>query len=908
MPFAAVLVYLAAVFLLLVDTGQALSPIDPFEERSQIVMLPNERISLDDCHLRYYKYGESVQAAPAFGGPTYLKEFAHMAAVGWTQPDGSISWKCGGSLIWDNFVLTAAHCTLDNETAPDVVRLGDINIFSDKDDQFAQQLKIAQIVRHPDYRFFVSYNDVALLKLEKNVTLHETVAPACLWIDKEVRFKTLEATGWGDTGFAQEQTPSLLKVTLKPITNEECSEVYGNTNRLLRDGLKETQICAGDDLMDTCPGDSGGPLQIKLLHNGKVSPFIVGVTTFGTTCGTSTPGVYTKVSAYYQWILKTIQSMESSVRDWSLEPIGCALRYVSLREYEDDVIVSRSEKHVSLDSTKAHMSLAEKNLRHTVTVGWQHRRARRENCSGILIADDTVLTVAECASHFDVTPSHVIVDSNEETFYIGEIYVHPKYSKNSLYNNIAVFKLKDRVQFSNRVIPACIWHSREIPDPQVEVAGIGRTDINEFHFYGEQEFKPMKRALLPRLSVNTPQNCSIAKEIQQRLSRGLAPEHLCVGDRLFLVPESCRLSYGGPIQRKIWRNDRSFTYAYGLNAFGRDCGFGEAAVGTRLVSHLDWLQSILLPNFHDGQSSVQFINPEWKENDRCNFDHGDEMDGICTHYMKCSKIWNDFKAKRRVSFCISVQVVCCPRQFVEKNVELQRTNELDTCRTDYQKFHPKLSILYQARGLPHTITISWKDSRATRCLASLITKRTAITSASCALSLPTKPSSAILANNKSIEIKQTIIHPDYNSNENLNNIALIELANEIRPSAAVYPAGVWINMTHTPFDLLVIEAGNVEQTDKKVVPMYNSDCQRDYTRRIAIDNLCVEDLKLGANKTCYNTGDQLIWTSLDDYAVDDSAVTFYVVGFYSFGEMCREAYPAVFTRISSYIDWIRKNI
>ncbi|XP_055542126.1 uncharacterized protein LOC129727892 isoform X2 [Wyeomyia smithii] len=741
------------------------------------------------------------------------------------------------------------------------------------------------------------------------LNLHETVTPACLWIDNEVPFKALDATGWGDTGFAQERTPSLLKVTLKPTTHVECSEIYGNTNRLLRDGLKQTQICAGDKFMDTCPGDSGGPLQIKLLHNGKVSPFLVGVTSFGSACGTSTPGVYTRVSSYYQWILKTIQSLESSVRDWSLEPVGCALRYVPLREYEDDVIVSRSEDFISLDSTKAHMHFGEKNLQHTVTVGWQDRRVWRENCSGTLIADDTVLTVAECASHSGVTPSHVVINSNGNTSNIGMIYVHPGYIRNSLYNNIAVLKLKDRVQFSDRVTPACIWHSPEIPDPQVEVAGIGRTDINEFHFYGEPEgFKPMKRTLLPRLSVNTPQNCSIPEKFYSQLSRGLAPEHLCVGDRLFLVPDSCQLLYGAPIQRQIWRNGRYFAYAYGLNAFGRDCGFGEAAVATRLVSHVDWLKSVLLPNIHDGQSSVQFVNPEWKENDRCSFDHGNELPGICTHYTKCSKIWNDFKAKRRVSFCSSVQVVCCPRQFVESNIKQQRGNELDTCRTDYRRFHPKLFNLYTATGLSHTVTITWKDSKSVRCLASLITKRTAVTSASCALSQPNKPTTAVLANNESIAIEQTVVHPDYNSNDNSNNIALVKLTNEVKPTAAVYPACVWTNITHTPLDLLSIEAGNVENIKRKVAPMYNSDCQRDYTRRIAADHLCVEDLQLYANNTCYITGDQLIWTSVDESAVGDSAVTFYVVGFYSFGEKCREAYPAVFTRISSYVNWIRENI
>uniref|UniRef100_A0A182SVC8 Peptidase S1 domain-containing protein n=1 Tax=Anopheles maculatus TaxID=74869 RepID=A0A182SVC8_9DIPT len=132
--------------------------------------LPNERESIDDCHLRYYKLGHGPEPLPAFGRPAYLREFAHMTAIGWTRDGGKIEWNCGGSLIWENYVLTAAHCAADDNTVePDVVRLGDINLYDDSDDQYAQQLKIVEIIRHPEHRFSSRYHDLALLRLEKNV-------------------------------------------------------------------------------------------------------------------------------------------------------------------------------------------------------------------------------------------------------------------------------------------------------------------------------------------------------------------------------------------------------------------------------------------------------------------------------------------------------------------------------------------------------------------------------------------------------------------------------------------------------------------------------------------------------------------------------------------------------------------
>lgn len=96
-------------------------------------MLPNERTSLDgnlnsaeiraiksysvqfeDCRLRFHELIKPDSVAPASGSPALLKEFAHMAAIGWTQTDGKVLWNCGGTLIWMDFVLTAAHCVVDH--------------------------------------------------------------------------------------------------------------------------------------------------------------------------------------------------------------------------------------------------------------------------------------------------------------------------------------------------------------------------------------------------------------------------------------------------------------------------------------------------------------------------------------------------------------------------------------------------------------------------------------------------------------------------------------------------------------------------------------------------------------------------------------------------------------------------
>ncbi|XP_058177132.1 uncharacterized protein LOC131293069 [Anopheles ziemanni] len=443
------------------------------EDDMEWLIVPNQRTSIDDCHVRYHRYGLPLPSTPqvAFGTTAYITEFAHIAAIGWTREDGAIVWNCGGSLIWENYVLTAAHCTADaDNNVPDVARLGDINLYNTEDDMFAQQRRIVEIIRHPEHMFSRRYHDIALMRLDKGVILHDTVAPACLWNEDVIRFKSFEAAGWGDTGFAEKRSPVLLKVSLSPADPVRCSNHFLHT-RGLRDGLHPNQMCAGDEQMDTCPGDSGGPLQVKLLHNTRVTPFVVGVTSFGAACGQSVPGVYTRVAPYIPWIRTVLNDRGENATEQMFQPSACALRYVRYREYDPAVILGGTNGQQSLEFANAQLLKAA--TEHQVSIHWNETLSTQgSTCYGIIFDERWVVTLARCTEIDGVPPTHIRYGGNKMN-HVAEYFQHPRYETNSPYNDLGLLKLKDRVTFGGSFVPACLWYKEDTPVSKLKTAGRG---------------------------------------------------------------------------------------------------------------------------------------------------------------------------------------------------------------------------------------------------------------------------------------------------------------------------------------------------------------------------------------------------------------------------------------------------
>ncbi|XP_037074609.1 phenoloxidase-activating factor 3-like isoform X2 [Pollicipes pollicipes] len=193
--------------------------------------------------------------------------------------------RCGGAIINDRWILTAAHCI--NSAGPVKVLLGDLNIATTTEEstQYPPRVyNVEKAIKHPEYkRVFRGngkglFNDIALVKLTERIS----ISPG--------------------------PTEALMQWARINVTRHaQCQETYSRQNT----AVDNTQICANgeNDLggVDTCRGDSGGPLMERRNHRNRLTWYAAGVVSFGSGCGNvNFPGVYTHVESFLDWIGCTV--------------------------------------------------------------------------------------------------------------------------------------------------------------------------------------------------------------------------------------------------------------------------------------------------------------------------------------------------------------------------------------------------------------------------------------------------------------------------------------------------------------------------------------------------------------------------------------------------------------------------
>ncbi|XP_055327372.1 transmembrane protease serine 9-like [Paramacrobiotus metropolitanus] len=535
------------------------------------------------------------------------------------------TFGCGGTIIDQQWIITAAHCVDPKTASLHFIRVGQHD--SSIQEPHARNYGVDRVIVHENYVSYVYKNDIALLHLTTPIEYSDYVQPACLADEGHDPLPGTEcaATGWGHTDpkpppifgkeayYAEHSTKAALGSSLlRQVFVNVVDRSICNGTDYYKGKITDAMLCAGSPGKDACQGDSGGPFVCTSTGNGKSAQTytLVGVTSWGHGCAAERrPGVYTRIGKFKAWIEGKIATAafvcHFELSRATMVSIGGLIELVFLAAV---FVPTGRANQCGIPSIRPNTKINKIVGGQDVIKGswpWQVRIGYRRAtwfgtsidliCGGSLISPRYIVTAAHCVDH-DQTPSkyqvtagdfdRTVIEDSEENYEVKRIIMYPQYRPDTTDNDLALLELEENVQFGREVWPICLPEKGFDPSTGTRCFATGWGDTEATEWARSIQSRALTRAqsvILQQVAVYT-----MSREMcRQRYYPGLISDQMICAGYDEGGKDPCKADSGGPL---ACLNRYGGFDLVGVISWGHGCAWSkQPGVYTRVGSFVDWI-------------------------------------------------------------------------------------------------------------------------------------------------------------------------------------------------------------------------------------------------------------------------------------------------------------------------------